>query len=271
VTTPRIFLASDYGLVDEFVGVVHGVLARLSPQAHVIDLSHGIAPYDVAGGAALLERAVPHLGDGVLVAIVDPGVGTARRAIAIEVAGDGPRVLVGPDNGLLLGAVARLGGPVLAVALPAPEEPGTFDGRDVFAPCAAAIANGAALTSLGDPVEPGSLVSLATPAVVRRERPDGRTTLAATVRWIDRFGNVQLTLDASVLSGVASASILDGERDVPLRVVRAFGELDREQLGVLRDANDAVAIVLGEGSAASALEVAVGDPIVVAVGLGPPR
>ncbi len=270
MSAARIYLASDYGLDDEFVGVLHGVLARLAPDAQVIDLSHGIAPFDVAGGAALLERAVPHLPDGVLVAVVDPGVATTRRAIAIEVGGDGPRVLVGPDNGLLLGAARRLGGAVRAVALPASERPSTFDGRDVFAPCAAAIARGAPLSSLGAAIDVASLVELATPPVLTGELPDGRTSLASTVRWIDRFGNVQLALDAQVHAGVASAALHDARRDDDLRVVRAYGELDDGELGVLADANGSVAIVVRQGSAASALHVAAGDRVVLVLGSGPP-
>jgi S-adenosyl-L-methionine hydrolase (adenosine-forming) len=220
VSSPRVYLATDYGLDDEFVGVLHAVLARLAPDVQVIDLSHGIAPFDVAGGAALLERAASHLGDGVLVAIVDPGVGTARRAIAIEVAGDGPRAVVGPDNGLLVGAAARLGGPLRAVALERPERSGTFDGRDVFAPSAAAIALGTPVSSLGVEIDVGSLAALGAPEVGRRELADGRTSLAATVRWIDRFGNAQLALDAEVLAGVTSASLIDGGDDAPLRIAR---------------------------------------------------
>jgi S-adenosyl-L-methionine hydrolase (adenosine-forming) len=268
VSSSRIYLATDYGLDDEFVGVLHAVLARLAPDTQVIDLSHGITPFDVAGGAALLERAAPHLGDGVLVAIVDPGVGTLRRAIAIEVGGEGPSVLVGPDNGLLLGVAARLGGPVRAVDLARLEHAGTFDGRDVFAPSAAAIARGAPLSSLGTEIAVATLATLRVPETLRRTLADGRTLLATTVRWIDRFGNVQLALDADVLSGVGSAFLVDGDQDVPLHIARAFGELEGGELGVLRDANGAVAIVLREGSAAHALHVAVGDRVELALGVG---
>jgi hypothetical protein len=274
VTAARIFLASDYGLDDEFVGVLHGVLARLAPDARVVDLAHGIAPFDVAGGAALLARAVPHLGPGVVVAIVDPGVGTPRRPVAIEVDADGPRHLVGPDNGVLLGAAAALGGPVRAVALAAPDAvPGTttFDGRDVFCPAAAKLATGAALATLGAPVDVATLVALEPPVVRRRVLDDGRVAITASVSWIDRFGNVQLSLAGDVLEGVSSAALVARDHDAIVPVARTFAELDRGAIGVLRDANDAVAIVVGEGSAASRLRVAVGDRVELIASFGPPR
>jgi S-adenosylmethionine hydrolase len=216
---------------------------------------------------------VPHLGPGVLVAIVDPGVGSERRPVAIEVDGEGPRHLVGPDNGLLLGAAARLGGPVHAVALEAPAaahaRAATFDGRDVFAPCAARLATGAPLASLGRTVEVASLVTLPEPVVRRRVLEDGRAAIAAPVRWIDRFGNVQLPLDADVLDGVTSAALVARDHDAIVPVVRTFAELDRGVIGVVRDANGAVAIVVGEGSAASLLRVAVGDRVELIASFGP--
>jgi S-adenosyl-L-methionine hydrolase (adenosine-forming) len=276
VTATRIFLASDFGLDDEFVGVLHAVLARLAPEARVVDLSHGIAPFDVAGGAALLERAVPHLGDGVLLAVVDPGVGTDRRGVAIEVEGDGPRHLVGPDNGLLLGASRLLGGATRAVAVARSRfavrgDPRTFDGRDVFAPCAARLATGATLESVGDEVDVTSLVALPEPHVVRRTLDDGLVAVTAVVRWIDRFGNVQLGLDGDVLDGLSSAALVARDHDAIVPIVGAFAELARGTVGVLRDANGAVALVVAEGSAASRLHVAVGDHIELIASFGPPR
>ena len=271
MTATRIFLASDYGYDDEFVGVLHGVLARLAPDVRVVDLSHGIAPFDVAGGAALLERAVPHLGPGVLVAVVDPGVGTERRSIVIEVAGEGPRHLVGPDNGLLVGAAARLGGARRAVTLEAPHLSRTFDGRDVFAPCAAQLALGEPLASLGEPLDVATLVALREPVVSRRELDDGRVAIAAPVRWIDRFGNVQLSLPGDILDGVSSVAVVARDHDAIVLVVHAYAELDLGILGVLRDANDAIAIVAGRGSAATMLQVAVGDRIELIASFGPRR
>ena len=151
-SNPAIYFLSDYGIADEFVGVVHAVLHRLAPTSTVIDLSHLVAPFDVQAGADLLERSLPHLGPGVVLAVVDPGVGTARRAVAVAVESvDGPQWLVGPDNGILLPAADALGPVTRAVGLEAralaigrTASPGpagaTFDGRDLFAPAAAHLA-----------------------------------------------------------------------------------------------------------------------------------
>jgi hypothetical protein len=262
--TPTIFLATDYGHDDEFVGVLHAVIARLAPSARVIDLSHGIAAFDVAGGAALLERAAPYLGDGVVCAVVDPGVGGTRRAVAIEVA-SAPRYLVGPDNGLLCWAAAALGGVVRAVELSS--EPvrfvgsTTFDGRDVFAPAAARLASGVALDDLGRVLDASSLVTLPEPHVATRSLEDGRVVLTGSVRWIDRFGNVQLSLPGRLLEGVSAAGVAVRGDDTLVRVVGSYAALEPGAPGLLADANGAVALVVREGSAASRFEVTVGDRV----------
>lgn len=257
-----VFLATDYGLDDEFAGVLHGVINRLAPEVRVIDLSHGISPYDVAGGAELLARAVVHLGDGVVLAVVDPGVGGTRRGVVLEREGEGPRHFVGPDNGLLLSAVRALGGTVRAVELLVqPDAAATFDGRDVFAPAAAALAEGAAIESLGTDVRPDTLVELPAPSVTFRELDDGRLAVTAAVRWIDRYGNVQLALPAQVLADARTSGLVVRDEDALVRVVRTFSELDRGTAGLLSDANGAVALVVAEGSAAQRFRVTVGDRV----------
>src|SRR4051812_29019158 len=149
---------TDWGLTDEFVGVVKAVIRDLAAHAAVIDLTHQIRPFDVRAGSLALARSISYLPTGVVLAVVDPGVGTARRAVAIEVAG-GEGILVGPDNGLLAPAVAIAGGAERAVELDYPEfwleAPGaTFAGRDVFAPAVAHLCNGLDLADLGTPVDP---------------------------------------------------------------------------------------------------------------------
>src|SRR5688572_7773756 len=163
MTLPITFL-SDYGLADEFVGIVHGVIARIAPDARVIDIGHGVPRQDVQAGARMLERALPYVPAGVHLAVVDPEVGAARRAIALRTADD-DRLLVGPDNGLVLPAAERFGGVAEAVELPASRcrlEPvsATFHGRDVFAPVAARLAVGEPLSAAGTPLEASELVSL---------------------------------------------------------------------------------------------------------------
>src|SRR6056297_2665449 len=148
---------SDYGLVDEFVGVVKAVVRDLAAHVTVVDLTHGITPFDVRAGSLALARSISYVPSGVILAVVDPGVGTDRRGVAIEVAG-GEGILIGPDNGLLAPAVAMAGGAQRAVSLTNTDrhlEPvgATFDGRDVFAPVAAAVCNGVDLAELGEPVD----------------------------------------------------------------------------------------------------------------------
>jgi S-adenosyl-L-methionine hydrolase (adenosine-forming) len=268
-----VFFLSDYGLDDEFVGVVHAVIARQAPGARVIDLSHGVAPFDVGAGAAMLERAVDHLGPGVVLAVVDPGVAGPRRSVALEARRrDGPRFFVGPDNGLLPSAIERRGGLAHAVELDRGASPGTFDGRDVLAPAAAALCAGRPLHSLGPSVAAASLTRLPRPRVFEAVSP-GRGSMVSEVTWVDRFGNVQLAalaghlprgLDVDTVRVVNSrtgAALTDPR---PVRRVGAYGELARDELGLLVDANGHLAVVAKEGSAAERLAVARGSDIELA-------
>ncbi|WBB89208.1 SAM-dependent chlorinase/fluorinase [Verrucosispora sp. WMMC514] len=189
-------LTTDYGLADGFVAACHGVIARLAPALRVIDVTHLVPPGDVRRGAAVLAQTVPHLPPGVHMAVVDPGVGTSRRGVAL---GTPEGLLVGPDNGLLLDAAAALGGVTGAVELTnprwlAPRVSATFHGRDVFAPVAARLALGAPLTDAGPAVDPATLVRLPEPLV--RRVPDG---FVAEVLTVDHFGNVQLAAPAELL------------------------------------------------------------------------
>ena len=191
---PTISFLSDYGTVDEFVGVVHSVIRQISPSTGVVDVTHEIPAHDVRAGGLALARAAQYLAPGVVLAVVDPGVGTARRAIAVEV-GDGAAVFVGPDNGLLAPAVAMVGGATRAVELtneayqlgaPGP----TFAGRDVFAPAAAHLCAGVPIDELGDEVDTNGLM----PAMVPITRIED-DALVAEVLWTDRYGNLQLNVD----------------------------------------------------------------------------
>ncbi|WP_307868930.1 SAM-dependent chlorinase/fluorinase [Micromonospora sp. C95] len=189
-------LTTDYGLADGFVAVCHGVIARVAPALRVIDVTHLVPPGDVRRGAAVLAQTVPHLPPGVHVAVVDPGVGTNRRGVAL---GTPTGLLVGPDNGLLLDAAAALGGVTGAVELTnprwlAPRVSATFHGRDVFAPVAAHLARGAPLADAGPAIDPTTLVRLPEPLL--RRRPDG---FVAEVLTVDHFGNVQLAAPAELL------------------------------------------------------------------------
>jgi len=268
-----VFLLTDYGLADEFAGVVRAAVSRHAPGVAIIDLTHDVTPFDVRAGALALERAAPHLGPGVVMGVVDPGVGTARRAVAMSVrSGEergGPQHFVGPDNGLLLWAVELLGGVARVVEIqrssaPPSSEPAssgppitaTFDGRDVFAPAAARLWQGVSLATLGPELDPAALVRLSDPHLAVCPG-----VLEAEVLWIDRFGNVQL---AAVPRDVTAAALGD-ELEVRAAVghrarrVATFAALEPGELGLIVDANGHIAVVCDRQSAATVLGVQPGD------------
>ncbi len=199
MSRPISFL-SDFGHHDEFVGVVHGVLAKLAPTSRVIDVGHGFPRGNVKAAALALTRAVQYLPEGVCLAVVDPGVGTDRKAIAADTAWG---VFVGPDNGLLSPAVAMVGGATRIVSIENPEamipSPGeTFHGRDVFAPAAAVLASGEAeIDELGPEVSGEEIMPLLLPLT----ELEG-SSVSGEAWWVDTFGNVQTNIapdDAAAL------------------------------------------------------------------------
>ncbi|MBO0694117.1 MAG: SAM-dependent chlorinase/fluorinase, partial [Acidimicrobiaceae bacterium] len=230
--------------MDEFVGVVHRVVHRLAPGATVVDVTHDVPAQDIHAGAMTLWRAVRWLAPSVVLAVVDPGVGTTRRAVAVEGAA-GALVLVGPDNGLLTPAAYALGPPTRAVALTDPrwhlrpersgEEGATFDGRDIFAPVAAHLCAGVDLSELGEPVPTEELVG--GPLVLAESEPAtaARDGLDAEVLWIDRYGNVELGVRPATVDPIGTrihissntGSATAGEW-VAVRA-RGYAELDADQ------------------------------------------
>jgi len=266
VTPAVITFLSDYGLADEFVGVCHGVIASICPQARVIDITHGVARHDVRAGALLLRSALRFMPCGVHLAVVDPDVGAARRAVALRTADE--RLFVGPDNGLLSLAAADCGGVIAAVEIatsPFRLQPvsATFHGRDIFAPVAARLAAGAALANAGEPCDPAELVALSLPTA---EILEGK--LRALAVAIDRFGNVQLNaghdqLAASGLTLGRPVEVLagaDGEAHAG-RFVRTFADVSPGDLLVYEDATRALALAVSHGSAAALLGLAVDDDV----------
>lgn len=271
MTRPIVFL-SDYGLQDEFVGICHGVVARVSPGTQVIDLLHTVAPHDVLRGALVLRDALRFMPrDSVFLGVVDPGVGSGRRGIAAETPAGG--ALVGPDNGLLSLAWDVLGGISAAVEVTAAEVvltpvSATFHGRDVFAPAAARLSAGTALATLGRGVDAASLVRLTIP---QPEVEPGR--IACQVIGVDRFGNVQVNVRREDLgrAGLPVSDVLRLERDgeherVTLPVATTFGSMPEGALEVIFDSSDWLAIVVNRGSAADVLHLAPGDRIVLGGG-----
>jgi S-adenosylmethionine hydrolase len=257
---------SDFGLEDDFVGVCHGVIKRIAPDAEIIDVSHGIAPQNVLQGALVLRSTLPYLPEGIHLAVVDPGVGSKRRAVAIK-SGDG-RLFVGPDNGLLVPAAEES---AIAAAHELTSDAHrlypvsrTFHGRDVFAPAAAHLAKGVPLAELGPAIDPGSLVRLVVP------QPEIGSRIRAEVLYVDRFGNIQLNLGRAHLEQIAILPGVQVELVLPLEsyyavAARAFSEARRGELILYEDAYGNIAIALTDGDAASLLATKPGDAVEIRV------
>lgn len=263
---PPIAFLSDYGRDDPFVGLCHAAVAAVAPLARVIDLSHAVPPQAVRHGAMLLADSLPWLPPGaVVLAVVDPGVGTARRGVALAAgAGAESRFLVGPDNGLLMPCAQACGGVSAAWSLPPPPSGAhTFDGRDVFAPAAARLALGQAPETLGEPVEPDQLVPLSL--------PEPRTSpglLRAEVGHVDRFGNLQLLartgdLAAAGMAPATPVTVSVAATTVAAGVARAFADVAPGEVAVLPDAFGRVQVAVNRGSAARKLGAGSGDTVAV--------
>ena len=251
-----ITLLTDYGRDDDFVGVCHGVIRTIHPEAQIVDLTHGVRRYAVRQGALVLRNTLPYTPVGVHLAVVDPQVGTERRAIALRTA-DG-RLLVGPDNGLLSLAWERCGGVELAVDVsrsPHRLEPvsATFHGRDIFAPVAAHLARGAALEDAGDPLDPAELTTVELP---EPRVDDGAVVAHALV--IDRFGNAALNVGHEdmagtgiTLGGTVELEVA-GERYLAT-YAQTFADVRPGELIVYEDAYRTLAVAINRGDAAATL------------------
>jgi hypothetical protein len=252
-------LLTDYGHADEFVGVCHAVARGiLPPDVAIVDLSHGVPRHDVRHGALTLRNALPYAPVGVHVAVVDPQVGTERRAVAVRC--DDGRVLVGPDNGLLSLAWERSGGPVEAIDVSRSQhrlEPlsATFHGRDLFVPVAAHLAAGAELRDAGEPLALEELELLSLP---RPRLEDGAALAHALL--IDGYGNVSLDLTHEHMLAIGltigtRAEVTRGDRTAAATVVQTFADVPAGEMLVYEDAWGAVALAVNRGDAAAALAV----------------
>ena len=259
---------TDFGLEDDFVGTCHGVIKRIAPDTQLIDITHGIRPGRILQGALALANALPYMPPGVHLAIVDPGVGSSRRPLALCDA-EG-RLYVGPDNGLLLPAAERFGGVVEAYELANPvyaldSVSRTFHGRDLFSPAAAHLALGVPLGELGPPIDADALVRLELPA------PEiGGSRIRATVLAVDRFGNVALNLtrdhldEASIVPGMRVELAARGNRYYAV-AARTFADATAGELILYEDSYRNVAVAVTRGSAASLLGVEEGSELVIAI------
>jgi len=266
--SPRpITFLSDYGHDDEFAGVCRAVIARIAPDARVIDLTHGIARHAVRQGSVVLAKTLPFTPPGVHLAVVDPGVGGGRRGVAVRVA-DKDRVLVGPDNGLLWPAAERLGGVTAAVDLsdsPFCLEPvsATFHGRDVFAPVAARLALGAGLDEAGESIEPNGLIVMA--ATVPQVGPE---RILAHVTHVDRFGNASLDLSrkrAAEMPRVLGQSVRveAGEARFEATFDTTFEGVEPGRMLLYEDSYGSLALAVNRGDAAELLELEPGSEVVL--------
>jgi len=256
---------TDFGLRDDFVGVCHGVIKRIARDVQIIDVSHGVSPQAIVQGALLLARAVPYLPPGINLAIVDPGVGRGRRALAIRTA-DG-RVYVGPDNGLLTLA-ADSGGIEGVRELTNPRYrldrvSRTFHARDIFAPAAAYLATGVPFDDLGGEIDAATLVRLRLPT------PDiGAHHMRATVMAVDRFGNLELNLTAEHVDSVSltpgdRVELLVGSNSYYAIVAQTFEDAKRGDLIVYEDSYGAYSIAISGGDASRLLDSGPGDELTI--------
>jgi S-adenosyl-L-methionine hydrolase (adenosine-forming) len=265
-TPPRfVSFLSDYGTNDEFAGVCKAVMLGLAPELTIVDITHDIAAHDVRAGALALVRAVQYLPDGIVLAVVDPGVGTERRVIAVETESG---YFLGPDNGLLAPAVAMIGGAGRAVSLTNDEyhlaSPGpTFAGRDILAPAAGYLAAGVPLEELGETIDPIGMV----PGLISLPNEEG-DTIVGEVWWVDRFGNCQLNVDPAELQrhGVDVGGAVElrfGGRQRMARWVRTYADAKPSELVMLVDSYGLVSLALDQRSAAVELGLRGGSGITV--------
>ena len=257
---------SDFGTADEFVGVVHSVIRSIAPAVTVVDVSHGIPKFDTRAGGLALARAANYLCPGVVVAVVDPGVGTQRRPVAIEV-GDGMSVLVGPDNGVLAPAVGMVGGATRAVEIRNPDVclaragGSTFDGRDVFAPAAAHLCLGVPMTDLGPEIDPAGLMPGVLP-ISRFEPGIDGDELVCEVLWVDQFGNCQLNVDPMEMLAFGGEVIvsINGDDRIGLPV-DAYDQIPTGRVGLVVDSSGLLSLAVARSSAADELELGAGIEI----------
>jgi S-adenosylmethionine hydrolase len=259
---------SDFGLQDDFVGTCHGVMKRIAPDVQIIDITHGIPPQQVLQGALVLASTLPYMPEGVHLAVVDPGVGGARRAIVLR--DESGRFYVGPDNGLLVPAAERFGGIAAAHELANPAyslQPvsRTFHGRDLFSPACAHLALGVPLDELGPPISDEALVRLDLPEVVY-----GDGELGATVLYVDRYGNTALNLTrddlerANVQPGTRIELDVGGERYFAV-AARTFADARAGDIVLFEDSYRNVAVAINQGSAAQMLGLTANQELVLRI------
>jgi len=257
---------TDFGRDDVFVGVCHGVMVAIAPRSRVVDITHSVPRQDVRAGSIQLARAAAYFPGAVGVAVVDPGVGTARRALAVATA---RMIFVGPDNGLLPPAIAVTGGAIAAVELLEPKYfrhpvSSTFHARDIFCPVAAHLSRGVDMADLGPALDCTTLVALPEPKV---ELAPGKVT--AEVLFVDIYGNVHSAAPGDAVRdwGLGTAvTVQVGRREAHAVVATAFGQVAPGRLVVYEDSSGGLSIAVNAGNAAVQLGLAASDVVTVAAG-----
>ena len=278
-THDTVSFVSDLGTLSEHVGVVKSLLRDMCPRVAVVDIVHDLPPFDVRAASLSLARAAAYLNTGVIIVAVDPGAGGSRRLVAVEVA-DGDGIFLGPDNGVLAPAVAIAGGAIRAVVLDNTdlhlESPGsTFAARDVLAPVAAALCNGADLDDVGTRIETDSLM----PGVIPIHREENGE-VSCEVIWVDRFGNCQVNISRDDLENLWGDAPLRVRVTLPtsggatgatgdaavrnLAIVESFADLGQGALGLVVDSSGLLCLAVERGSASAELGIGETDQVVIA-------
>jgi S-adenosyl-L-methionine hydrolase (adenosine-forming) len=251
-----IALLTDFGSRDAYAAILHGVIAGIAPRARVVDLCHAVPRQDIRAGAFMLLSAYRFFPpETIFVCVVDPGVGTSRRIVAVRTAA---RTFIGPDNGLLRWAVDDSGGTPTIVRVEdrrywLPVVSATFHGRDVMAPAAAHLANGLTLESLGPPAD--ALIGEPFPPLLRLA-----DTLLGKVIYVDHFGNCVTNVDAIQLAGTPNAIVVNGKR---VTLVRTYAEGDRGELVALFGSSGYLEIAINGGSAREMTGIDIGSEVLI--------
>ena len=270
-------LTTDFGLADGFVGAMKGVALGIFPEITLIDITHDVPPQDIRAGGLILGAACPYFPDGTIhVAVVDPGVGSDRRAILVQDAKD--NLFLGPDNGLLTFALDREGARVRELAnrgwfLEGPSA--TFHGRDIFAPAAARLASGAAPADAGPGVADAVRLPFPVP-LIEVEEEENRTRIHGVIVHIDRFGNLITNVDRALFDKAWAAG-----RGVGARVilknravagwVRYYGEAGaaredaEEKSGALFNSWGLLEVFVPSGNAAELLDARVDEHVTIEI------
>lgn len=255
---PLVTLLSDFGDRDVYVAVMKGVIAQINPNLGVVDLTHQIPPQNIAAARFCLMNAYPYFGEGTVhIAVVDPGVGSRRRAIAVKCAG---WFLVGPDNGIFSGVLAQ--NPAITVVdltnsqywrTPKPSK--TFHGRDIFAPVGAHLASGVSLQQLGDEIDPASLVQMNLENCTQT-----KTGWSGYIQYIDYFGNLVSNIPGDYTQGKKWCVQVGG---VIIPGCNTYSEVQTGEALALIGSHGWVEIAINSGNAQSQLQINLQDPVEV--------